>query len=1149
MIRTSAHGEAAEAGAVLRVDLGHSQRVYDLEVPSRAKFARSPAYDTIVRELSRYLNDQIRGRSFLVAGHRGAGKTSMVLRAVEDLRDRALEPGFDPDRPQERPLAVRLHGPALLAALHGDAAAAGGDEDADGEAAAASSDAMEQILSQLMISTYRELAAEVVRGYRQRLKEDARLGRPGRGMSEAVAQLDLALDNAPPPEELREYWRRAGALESGLFWPRDMARDAAGPDGRGEHQGALELVAVATAAQAYRVISGDVSYSDDKSDEATRATKVETAATLTGKAIADKVLGFAAGGLVGGAWFSQHADQPFVAALAGLVTAFIAAWTFKLTTSRERKRSRTAKYTFIRKSDVSTLDRELPVVIRRIREAGLAPVFIVDELDKVAGLETVMAGLVRRLKHIVADRFFFCFLTDRDYFELLQRKSRDLPYPQEHTYFSQRLFILYRPGDLHGYLDEILVTPDHAAADDAVTAYRGLVSTLVLHRAMLHVFDLQRELSRLCDEDGNILVLLRELRSHYGYRFHIAMQLAIEHILAEDEMRDRIDQEPYFGQFAYDALYYLSRCWQKGERALDLSDAAIDAYLARRIDTHWAEEQLNGDGDAADPDADAERVRKIVGDAVNAIDHEALKDSVRRLAGLLAAPERLIRALSADENLGEDRHPLISVVPGEGQPLLTLDGEQGVWNYDYYGRALEAADRGEPDALTAAIEAAIALGGRLTAAEQDLRQAAGMDFADAMALGLLSTSPDWEEVRLTLERLSEAAGPNATADEGQVRADIMMVEEFRDMLLRRTPLILMALATALELRRVHGGDRPLEEFHKAVSDGLDLTAKARPQATEDIEELLKAFWPEAGLSAPVGDLEDFGRGVDEVMKHDQGAGPARPDALEHHLEAFWRIWLERLKKEGAVGADGYRVTFSELVMRTTDGRGDLIVEGLRERTIRGLRRISLPFYLDAGNITVEPEQDIRIPDWAVLWSVVERQNDVLFRALAERSAKSEELNWLTDREDFSDRQILHAAIYHSGSEFPVPWRTERGISAELVPSNPEPQVFDEMLQTVGKDGKFDLAIIYLRDNQSGDFIVRMLKRAREKLADPDFIVAMAHDPDRLRDIPGIPVIRTPGSLGEAVLLAEAAIADWQAGGQKLEKAPASAVKRAPRRRK
>ena len=69
--------------------------------------AESDSYRRLYRDLRRYTTGQIQGRSYLIAGHRGSGKSMLVYKVIEDLLRDSL------DRPQ-RPLFVRLHGPDLL---------------------------------------------------------------------------------------------------------------------------------------------------------------------------------------------------------------------------------------------------------------------------------------------------------------------------------------------------------------------------------------------------------------------------------------------------------------------------------------------------------------------------------------------------------------------------------------------------------------------------------------------------------------------------------------------------------------------------------------------------------------------------------------------------------------------------------------------------------------------------------------------------------------------------------------------------------------------------------------------------------------------------------------------------------------------------
>src|ERR1043166_796597 len=74
----------------------------------------SDALQRLTKEIERYGRRELVGRSVLIAGHRGVGKTTLVRKAIENARNR-------PDY-QGRPLFVDLHGPDLLAPPDKDAA-------------------------------------------------------------------------------------------------------------------------------------------------------------------------------------------------------------------------------------------------------------------------------------------------------------------------------------------------------------------------------------------------------------------------------------------------------------------------------------------------------------------------------------------------------------------------------------------------------------------------------------------------------------------------------------------------------------------------------------------------------------------------------------------------------------------------------------------------------------------------------------------------------------------------------------------------------------------------------------------------------------------------------------------------------------------
>jgi len=78
-------------------------------------FLTSSAAQALTEDLKRYLRGDIEGRSFLIAGHRGAGKTSTVLRVAEDAYRNEIAAALDrvkstadaAPRAFQRPLLVK----------------------------------------------------------------------------------------------------------------------------------------------------------------------------------------------------------------------------------------------------------------------------------------------------------------------------------------------------------------------------------------------------------------------------------------------------------------------------------------------------------------------------------------------------------------------------------------------------------------------------------------------------------------------------------------------------------------------------------------------------------------------------------------------------------------------------------------------------------------------------------------------------------------------------------------------------------------------------------------------------------------------------------------------------------------------------------
>ena len=253
------------------------------------------------------------------------------------------------------------------------------------------------------------------------------------------------------------------------------------------------------------------------------------------------------------------------AAIGGIVTAILTSFTFSITATRKRNKTFKRELTFIRDTSINTLNREIPLLIRRLKDAGYSPVFVVDELDKYlddSNRVEYFQNRISELKHLIADRSFFCFLTDRNYYDYLADLIKQNPYPVEQTLFSRRLFVAYTSKDFHKYLkegfDQALEEP--LSKDQLIELQCFML--LAMFNARFHIGDLKKFVESYATESrdngfrvsvpDNITKKLSvegekdENKESSPYSIQIAMQLAIEYLLNDENSRlkIRIDQEP-----------------------------------------------------------------------------------------------------------------------------------------------------------------------------------------------------------------------------------------------------------------------------------------------------------------------------------------------------------------------------------------------------------------------------------------------------------------------------------------------------------------------------------------------------------------------------------------------------------------------------
>jgi hypothetical protein len=422
-------------------------------------------------ELRRYCNGQLDGRSFLVAGLRGSGKTWLVEGSVAELQHgaalgtlmRALRvpingphifqvvknppatPAYVKNKakapdPAASPVSVTIQAPpapsrdaaSLLAGLVGLRELKASDSER----------LFQHLLETVVLSLHSALSAEYVRRFRAiaRQRNDPQL-------YELAATLEITLPEGPSPADMREFWHRIDAIESGVVFP--------GRPGLG--RGMRELSALSGVGYAYKRVAGEVRAEFKETQSASQF--AESSGQLWATQIAELAKPLTV--VLTGAFLTAGTASPgnlLPAALLGLAASALSLVAFRLAGKRQRNDETKRDFTFLPKTDASTLERVLPELLQRLKLAGLAPVIVVDELDKIDNLWTLIEKyeLLDQFKKLFAERVFTCFLVNRSFMEELAARERQSANGKWHSYFSQRVFVSFEPTELHDHLDRLM---------------------------------------------------------------------------------------------------------------------------------------------------------------------------------------------------------------------------------------------------------------------------------------------------------------------------------------------------------------------------------------------------------------------------------------------------------------------------------------------------------------------------------------------------------------------------------------------------------------------------------------------------------------------------------------------------------------------
>ena len=725
-------------------------------LPMIAAYVEQSAQLRLSRDLRRYAAGEIEGRSYLIAGHRGAGKTGLVSRAIDLVRIEIMRASMReegtalPERPFQRPLFVKLHGPSMLgpgaepaspdlnldaasrddASLEKDTAKERADA-AAGEKPPPPSPGVHAALVQMGIGLYRALATELATGFRAHARlrdfdqaiargQDPRLASSLGDGGELAAQLALDLDVSAAAGRLREYWLRIGRLSRGVLWPKSA--DDTLHSCRMDDQGAREIIAAATASQAFEVCSGRVTYGTTRKNSDAQKAVTDTKGSADARDLLERFGSLGVGAVAGAAVLPN--GGPVGAIVAGFLTFGLGSLAISWSRTRTREDDQTVDYSFIRDRDPATLDRDLPVVITRLRQAGLAPVFVIDELDKVTNAPDEICRLVGRLKHLVADFGFFCFLVDRPCYEEFQRRLDRGGYPVEHTLFTERLLLTLEPGALYRYLLARVVADP---GDNTLTA-RAVFSLETTQRARMNLTNLKRVMARAVRDPGGSLgepaEWLQQRRQVLA-----TQQLAINETLHSPQIADRINEDPRFAQLAGDTLYYPAFEVDHGRFVVDVSKDVLSRHLAKQGQLPSGQPEGNGVAFVSDEDLGCL--------------HAALLALLKSLSDLKGLRSELSKRLLSGEpgTPGADDATLADVVPRELGAIVERERE-GAYRF-LFDRNGEPIDRQT---------------GRL-AKEQTTRLTALADFAQAFRDVLATFAVTLDELADTplISGLSDAA--------------------------------------------------------------------------------------------------------------------------------------------------------------------------------------------------------------------------------------------------------------------------------------------------------------------------------------------------------------------------------------------------------
>lgn len=806
------------------------------------------------------------GRSVLMSGVRGAGKTATVYWVIRELQAELNR--------REQP--VRLL-PVLLSAstflevglsgeqtdsLHSRQSNAPDepdpDDDAETPAPTQPSEPRHRFLETLCCALHRTVTHEFLRSIRTRI--DNRIARESsqrtatgrtsgpptwrhRAQVETVAQLEQEIEEFVHPSRLREYWTRLDLLRppsggSALFDPLSRAATHLLPD-----QGIQEVSLLTTLNRLYLRVTGD--YRKNASAAVHGTGKRDFAQSILD---ADKwrpILAGLFGGVVTGAGAAAATGLDTVTVVTAVGGTIIASLLSTLFPSVRSQQDLTSTTQFDRDYSLRTLHLEIPRIIDGMFQVGLCPIFIIDELDKVPGLHSQMAGVLQYLKHFFRSDGFFVFLTHREFYDDLVRREQADPVSVTTTWFTDRLFIEFTPWDIRRFFRR-RVRPDITGVErqpdrDAVTQFLVAWEYVLLFRSGGTMAELWRQYTRIPFVAGAINVSQRVPDVYLvECLFEVALELELERLLTLGMIGrspGSIQQMRYF-------LRIPARRWKAGADSLSGIDDEIDRTGAELLDSVPAEPN------ASDQQAASSELSGLE-DRLPGFSRTMISGSIREVCATLETPGLLAERIKSSVHQERFHNWLLR----DAQHLLPIlefkrRGQRWTIHYEPNGihRTAPTADaaRQRLDESLARIDQVRDILREHWQSDLPGNRSPGLDWLNLS--GLISSDHDWNRIEQSMVRMERADSSPA-----ELQRAVDEIVAFADELNASLPCVTTGLLLARVLRELTSADsrQVFDAIRIWATEGLgrSLTAARKlDNLTEILSHLPVKYLPQSRVA-------------------------------------------------------------------------------------------------------------------------------------------------------------------------------------------------------------------------------------------------------------------------------------------------------------